>query len=91
MLRRVGRRVVVGVVGLACLFLGGCGGSAAVETAVVSGASTNTFTTGRVPDLTLVAMDGSRLVVVATLDARCHPQGWEPQAAAVGATPSQEE
>jgi hypothetical protein len=46
-----------------------------------------------VPNLTLVAMDGSRLIVVGTVDARCHPQEREesmvsrPQEAAVGVLP----
>ncbi len=44
-----------------------------------------------VPDLTLVALDGSRLIVVETVDARCHPKEREPQVAAVGATSGQEE
>jgi hypothetical protein len=69
-------RVPIGVV-LACLCTWGCSGSpdsAPLAVGVVTETSANTFTTGRIPDLTLVAMDGSRLVVVGTLDARCHPQ-----------------
>ena len=91
MLRQVGRCVVVG---LACLCTVGCGGSpdsASLGAAVVTETSANTFTHGRVPDLTLVAMDGSRLIVVGTVDARCHPQSREPQVAAVGASYTKEE
>jgi hypothetical protein len=85
-MRRQGRRVVVGFVGLACLFSASCGGSADVVTETSTETSTNTITYGRVPDLTLVAMDGSRLIVVGTLDARCHPQ-----VAALGASYTKEE
>jgi hypothetical protein len=78
-------RVVVGLVGLACLGTGGCGGSPDSASLVVvvlpqgGGVQHGVVwsNTVDVPDLTLVAIDGSRLVVVGTIDARCHPQGWE--------------